>query len=698
MRRLLVPLLLLALPAAAQLRLSPERAVSAPTLVPKHGLESVSPTTFDTANAGDLGLIVWEDSRARLQPAIFAARINAAGEVLDPAGIPLVAYPTTTDVRPNVVWRADAQRFLVTWTRLDAANNARVMAAEVDRDGNHTEPNAIAIGYAGDLMNQVTPFGDRTYGIVQQLVNGVLSKTEVGLVTKDSFVPTTDTIPATYSAHLASLGDGFLLAFLRPGAVTNDPYVLRLDEQGRPVGSITRIDALSNLPKGSEELIAGSSGRDAIVIVGGRDGIGGARIKSDGGVQLLNGFPPSTGYHLPLDVIEGEDGRFEVLRMVKTSLQLSAFTDDGLAANIDFTTNARAAKGLRFDKRTLVLFESPTNETPGTIWGEWVGNPTRFPIVQSAQNQTSPALATNGSSVYAVWVENRGAARDVVMGAPLTRDGIPSAAPSAIIDNGKTERSPAIVWDGAGYLIVVQEAQTLIARRIAAVSDIAVAFDLASLSTADASPRVASNGQNALAVWNDDATRAALITRGNTFPVTVEGRGFADVAWNGETYAVIAETASVLRLTRVSSGGNAQGSADLGAGKKPAIAWGSDSHLVVFERDNGIFGALLHRDGSRIGGDVVISPAGSQPRVTWDGGSFVVVWRDGSDAFLKRVYANGTTSAAIPVASRANAPSVLRTGTTYALVVYSRFAPEATSVHRVFTRVLDWPRVRSVRH
>ena len=76
-------------------------------------------------------LVVWQDLRDGRSYRIFAARVGAAGDVLDPEGIELAKAPSNT---PSVAASADG--FLVVWTR-EGANKymLTIGGARLGRDG-----------------------------------------------------------------------------------------------------------------------------------------------------------------------------------------------------------------------------------------------------------------------------------------------------------------------------------------------------------------------------------------------------------------------------------------------------------------------------------------------------------------------------------------------------------------------------------
>jgi hypothetical protein len=87
--------------------LAAERAVSPPPFGPAHARQSPS----DIAWSGDQGFIIWADWRASDKTVGYGARIDSAGNLLDPAGIPFAGpgltprllYPVIGETWPKRV-------------------------------------------------------------------------------------------------------------------------------------------------------------------------------------------------------------------------------------------------------------------------------------------------------------------------------------------------------------------------------------------------------------------------------------------------------------------------------------------------------------------------------------------------------------------------------------------------------------------
>src|SRR5687768_13204338 len=96
---------LLAAPLAAA-----ERTVSPPPFGPAHSQQWPA----DIAWHGDQGFILWADWRPGSKYLAYGSRIDAAGNQLDPGGIPLDRRPGGQTTPLRVIWASDA--WVVFWT------------------------------------------------------------------------------------------------------------------------------------------------------------------------------------------------------------------------------------------------------------------------------------------------------------------------------------------------------------------------------------------------------------------------------------------------------------------------------------------------------------------------------------------------------------------------------------------------------
>jgi hypothetical protein len=127
-------------PVSPGLSVSPEMGLDAPV----SGLPAAQQLLAGVAFDGAQHLVVWEDHRAPI-PAIYAARVDAGGGVLDPVGVRVA-----DGQNPSVA--AGAGEFLVTFQvrgGFTGAQGAEIRAARVSAAGAVLDPGGFALG-AGD--------------------------------------------------------------------------------------------------------------------------------------------------------------------------------------------------------------------------------------------------------------------------------------------------------------------------------------------------------------------------------------------------------------------------------------------------------------------------------------------------------------------------------------------------------------------
>lgn len=107
------------------------------------GTQQHAAVAFDGTNF----LVVWEDCRNGPYTDVYAARVNPAGDVLDPDGI-AVSTAGYDQLRPKVAF--GGQSFLVTWQDGRTAANYHTYAARVTTGGNVLDPAGLSLSTSLD--------------------------------------------------------------------------------------------------------------------------------------------------------------------------------------------------------------------------------------------------------------------------------------------------------------------------------------------------------------------------------------------------------------------------------------------------------------------------------------------------------------------------------------------------------------------
>jgi len=684
-------------PFLLALLLSLEKPVAAPTLAPSDAVTLYDSTKIlDVATNGDLSLVVWEDLRSDLSHDILASRITSSGEVLDPQGI-LIATAETYDVEPRVVW--NGTRFVVTWLRRDVlgyvADQARI--AEVDGTGRVLDAEGTTFG-----ANRVVDLASNGRELI------AITKVEPVLFNDVPSYRVGDLdLGNARDPVIVATDDGFAVAWTQqaPGQPCS-VQMQRLDAIGQPLGAIHPIAELGG---GTAvcTLVLGSRGGEIVVAYASGPTLRSVRIAADDSAQLdLDIHTPAQ--HVVFDVVV-HPARVDVLGAADGRLTIYNENPQILLPGPQVMT----ARGVAVNGRTLATWVAYDN--PGSrqnVYARFLDDDESTVVSRTAPNQQLPALASDGSSVLAVWEENRGLSDIATMGRRLDRDGTPlgepftiGTAPTVYLDTAP----PAIAFDGRDYLVVWQEQrglteelyQTLVARRVTRDGVLDDSFVLSSMSNVSSAPAAASDGANTLVVWSNGyyaapMMRAALVRESSVLSsIALPANKNASVAWNGESYLAVGESGSAIRVMVIDRNGALVSSSEESDGQAPSIAWNGNVHLLAYQRGGAIHGVFLDRNGARIGAEFAIdsSNVARLPHVVASGGAFLVTWERGGryrDVLAARV--SGNVEEPFVVSASAwndSAPALLALDPAHTLIAYQRLATEISASHRVFTRVLQ---------
>jgi hypothetical protein len=102
-----------------------------------YGTQTTSSIAFDGTNF----LVVWEDERTNTERDIFGTQVSTQGQILDPIGIPICTAPSW---QTDVAVAAGDLNYLVVW--MDYKNgNYDIYGARIDFAGNVLDPNGFII-------------------------------------------------------------------------------------------------------------------------------------------------------------------------------------------------------------------------------------------------------------------------------------------------------------------------------------------------------------------------------------------------------------------------------------------------------------------------------------------------------------------------------------------------------------------------
>jgi len=199
---------------------------------PVMGPAAASQVRVAIARAESGYLFVWEDERRDEGGDIFGARMTAAGEVLDPVGLPIDTFSGTQEA-PRVA--SDGAGYLVVWTDWRLLGLS-VFATRVSADGEVLDADGFQVAFGTDPD---VAFDGTNYVVVWQSGSDVWTArvSPAGEVLDAGGVllcgadgeQTRPTVTVSSAGTLVAWADG------REGAETPDIYAGRLSASGEPI-------------------------------------------------------------------------------------------------------------------------------------------------------------------------------------------------------------------------------------------------------------------------------------------------------------------------------------------------------------------------------------------------------------------------------------------------------------------------------
>ncbi len=447
-RSILAALTLVLLAATSFAAVSGERPISEPAYGPPPGYRYGAASASD----GHDFMVVWIDAWRNPASArqIYAARMNAAGEALDPLGIRLPADKAQD--RVDIVFLGNS--YLVYWDERSAITpgSNSLMGARISRDGVllDSKPRMLAdratVSVHGSASN-----GNRTviaYVTSDRSLMIVLDR-DGNLVSGPKPFTSQGAPAASEFSMVASNGREFLVISIR-GAVL---YPARLDANGDPVApstvSVTTATSLFDLA---------SDGDSYVAIVQQPTGPIAQHISAAGAVLetwpvpiqvILSGFAFTSGSYLLMDgdPVKGTNG---VRRLDRTGQPVGSYVT---VSNVQIIGGGAALASNGSDA-AFFWADSVSNLqvfSGALLNGQSLAAAKTSAIARSANSQYAPAAATSGRNTAVVWNETGGlyAARISLDGQTLDGRGI------RVGDRSLTD--PRIVYDGTNYLIAWTE-------------------------------------------------------------------------------------------------------------------------------------------------------------------------------------------------------------------------------------------------
>ena len=630
-------------PATLDPTISAESAVDVPVIAPTAALQQHAAIAF----GGGIYLAVWQDDRDSPASDIWAARLGADGTILDPLGILIAAGPGTQST-PAVAY--DGSSFVVAWEdfKVVGGTEADVVSARVSTDGVVTAIGTVAGTAADERDPRVASRGDGTALVVWNAA-GVVDGALVGSAVSPAF-----TIASGATVDLPALAANPTGDFLVAWSASNAVQAQLVTGGGALDGAPFALSAATGTQTQPSAAFDGTN-FDVIWTVQGRY-IYGSRVTPAGsvldkrtvGTSVVGGIAisSSTAQAAHAQVACQASGCFVVWHDVRNTsttgwdlyaqLLASDFTRSG--TEIAFSTAPGAQSWPVVASSGTAYFTAWTDGrdllAATQIFGATVSSTgaigTAAVIGTGEDREQTPALGRSGQTLGLFWRDSRSYGPNIY-GVRFAASGTQlDPAASAVSAATGAQSLPSASTDlGSAALVVWSD------MRNGVDSDIYGArVDLGSGTTLDSgaialgvagkdqlAPSVASNGSQALVVWEDRRNGGFDI-----YGTLVDSTG-----------AVVAASVAICNAT--------------GDQVMPAVTWdAADSQFVVLWQDArggtaAIYGARVASDGTVLdpGGVVLASGAAAQtvPQLASTATQSFAVWQGGTATFGSRV-AGGT--------------------------------------------------------
>ncbi len=692
-------------------------------------------------------LVVWEDQREAL-PAIYAARVSAAGALLDSAGI-LVARAARN---PSVT--SDGVNFLVVFESGGDISGARISSAGTLLDW---VPLNIAVG-VGTQQTPSVDFDGTDYFVVWaddnlqgtnfDIFGTRVSPAGIVAVPRGSPLVTSTTVDRT-SPAMAFDGNNHLLVYERSFVDLEGVLVTKAGA----AGATFSVTAAANTQQGPAAAFDGSQ----FVVAWGdyRGGLGnsdvyGARISTAGTVLDAAGIAISNGvgsqYAVFLSAASGQ------------TLVLWSDTRAGPGpGNTDVYGSRWAASGVVLDPSGFAIDNRPSDQfvacgahlpavgyfvawydttSVSSVVGVRVSDlgavldATPQTISLAANTQRAPVVAASASQYFVVWEDLRSNTGDIYGSRVWFDGGLRDDPAIAISTAGGSQMKPSVASDGTNFFVVWEDGRNgvdggsgdVYGARVQANGTLLDPNGLVVSATAQlqSAPSVAFGSGQYFVVWTDNragitaqaiygsrVSTAGSILDPSGLPIstTPGGKITPHVAAGTNQYLVawvyLNASGQQIWAARVNSAGLVLDSTGFAVSKvatlnlRPRLAYGNNVYLVAWEDARfgpaDVFASRITALGEVLddGGFSLAGGPASQSNIAleFNGAEFLAVWAENSRDVYGAVFDGGGVSPAVWLATGLT-PAIQPRGTE-GLLVYTRF-DEATTINamRIKLRLL----------
>ncbi len=417
-----------------------------------------------------LCLIAWVDERSG-DPDLYVTRFSAAGQVLEPQGVPLAALPGAVGV-PSV--NADGAGFAVFWADERAvAGQGQLFGATVAASSTQAPVVTPTNGVRLDVGTPSLRSPRASWDGAQHL-----------LIWSDFRDGTTWRI---FGARVSPT-----LTLLDPAGVLLSPDTTDADH---PV-----VTALPGLAWAAWDEVAGTNRRQ---VQGTRWVPGGAVLDA---VALDFGNPAHSRLNPAVTTYAGAFQLYYVDTAASRVLHAEVLADGGVPLDGEGVTHSsyetRSATAATAGDTLAVL--TGASSDLNAAWHSDGGDVEFGDLAYGSNPQTNPALAWNGRTWLVTWLDETNNEQRL-MAARVAADGGVLDPAGIELQRGYGLYPPRVASNGTDFLVVYMNDREIDARRVSASGAV---LDVSAISVAATDhatePDVASNGQDYFVAWQDD--------------------------------------------------------------------------------------------------------------------------------------------------------------------------------------------------
>ena len=476
-------------------RLSAAGAVLDPSGIPISTAANSQMYPAIAAGGGQGSLLVWRDYRSGSSFDIYGARLDASGNVVDPAGL-LVSAATGAQRHPSLAW--DGTNFVAAWEDHRGGTSYDLYAARIAPQGIVLDPAGILVAKGGsDEANVALAKGPDGALVVWDADADGRDVFGARLSPQGALLDANPT-PISVAPNDEIVGDAsfdgssFLVVWADSRNSSHTLYGARVDAAGTlldPAGLLL-LDGAGPVKEprvafdGTNHLVVWTDGRS----LQNQSDIYAMRVAPSGAVLDVGGFPVATGSSAQERpqiafgggqyVVSWIDDRFGATAWDVFGARVTPLGQvlDPARVSRHGRPGSQRVRRMAFSSDTfLVVFSDERNGPEGDIYGARLDatgallDALGIPISVATKGQTSPSVASDGADFFVTWSDARNGNLDIY-GARVSSAGVVADPAGILLSSAPTdESSPDVAFDGASFVVAYEDAPQPGARDVRVV-------------------------------------------------------------------------------------------------------------------------------------------------------------------------------------------------------------------------------------